>query len=88
MPTLDGKVPFTIPEGTQTESEFVIRGKGIPRVGDPNRRGNHRFFVTVETPTKLNKEQKELLRKLEDSLEAKESPKRNKFFKALKDLFD
>jgi molecular chaperone DnaJ len=86
VPTLDGKVAYTIPEGTQTGKEFVLREKGIPEVNNPRRRGNHRFTVVVETPTKLNKEQKELLRQLEESMD--ETPKRKKFFDVLKDLFD
>ena len=88
VPTLDGKTPFTIPEGTQTGKEFVLSGKGIPYVNNPRRRGNQRFFVVVETPTKLTKEQKELLRKLDDSLDGKTNPKRKKFFDTLKDFFD
>lgn len=88
VPTLDGKVKFEIPESTQTGKEFVLYGKGIPQVGNPRRRGDHRFVVTVETPTKLTKEQKELLRKLDDTLEVKSSPKRKKFFDTLKDFFD
>jgi len=88
VPTLDGKTAFTIPEGTQTGKEFVIPGKGIPQVGNSRRRGNHRFVVTVETPTKLSKEQKELLRKLEDSMDGKSTPKGKKFFETLKDFFD
>ena len=86
VPTLDGKVSFEIPEGTQTGSTFTLNGKGIPVVGNSRRRGDQRFTVVVETPTKLNKEQKELLRQLEGTLE--ETPKRKKFFDAIKDLFD
>ena len=86
VPTLDGKVSFDIPEGTQTGREFILRDKGIPEVNNPRRRGDQRFTVVVETPTKLTKEQKELLRQLDDSLEA--TPKRKKFFDTLKDFFD
>ncbi len=86
VPTLDGKVSYTIPEGTQTGKEFVLQDRGIPEVNNPRRRGKHRFTVVVETPTRLTKEQKELLRQLEDSLEP--TPKRKKFFDVLKDLFD
>ena len=86
VPTIDGKVEFEIPEGTQTGKEFVLRDKGIPEVGNPRRRGSHRFTVVVETPTRLTKEQKELLRQLEGTME--ETPKRKKFFDSLKDLFD
>ena len=86
VPTIDGKVDYEIPEGTQTGKEFVLRDKGIPEVGNPRRRGNHRFTVVVETPTKLTKEQKELLRQLDGTMT--ETPKMKKFFDRMKDLFD
>lgn len=86
VPTLDGKVAFDLPEGTQTGKEFVLPGRGIPEVGNSHRRGNHRFTVVVETPTRLTKEQKELLRQLDETLEA--TPKRKKFFDTLKDFFE
>ena len=88
VPTLDGKVEYEIPEGTQTGREFVLREKGIPEVNNPRRRGNHRFTVVVETPTKLTKEQKELLRQLDETLVHAETPKIKKFFENLKDFFD
>ena len=86
VPTLDGKVPFDLPEGTQTGTTFTLSGKGIPYVNNPRRRGDQRFTVVVETPTKLTKEQKDLLRQLDGTLE--ETPKRKKFFDTIKDLFD
>ncbi|MBQ7416104.1 MAG: molecular chaperone DnaJ [Oscillospiraceae bacterium] len=88
VPTLDGKVAYTIPEGTQTGSIFTLKEKGIPNVNNPRRRGDERFMVTVETPTKLTKEQKELLRQLDEGLDGKSSPKRKKFFDIVKDFFD
>ena len=88
IPTLDGKVKYEIPEGTQTGKEFVLAGKGIPRVNDPRRRGNHHFFVVVETPTKLTREQKELLRQLDGTMDNKSTPKMKKFFDTIKDIFD
>ena len=86
VPTLDGKVSFELPEGTQTGTMFTLREKGIPNVNNPRRRGDQRFTVVVETPTKLTKEQKDLLRQLDGTLE--ETPKRKKFFDSIKDLFD
>lgn len=86
VPTIDGKVKYEIPEGTQTGREFILRDKGIPEVGNSRRRGNHRFTVVVETPTRLTKEQKELLRQLDGTMEV--SPKRKKFIDNLKDFFD
>ena len=85
VPTLDGKVPYDLPEGTQTGAVFTLGGKGIP-MGSSGRRGNQRFTVVVETPTKLTKEQKELLRQLEGGIN--QTPKRKKFFETLKDFFD
>ena len=85
VPTLDGQVEFDLPEGTQTGTNFTLPGRGIP-VGGGRRRGDQRFTVVVETPTKLTREQKDLLRQLEESMEP--TPKRKKFFDSLKDLFD
>ena len=88
VPTLEGKETYEIPEGTQTGKQFVMGGKGIPYVNNPKRRGNLYFTVTVETPTKLSKEQKELLEKLDKTLDGKSTPKAKSFIDKLKDLFD
>ena len=86
VPTLEGTVTYDLPEGTQTGTTFTLAGKGIPEVNNNRRRGNQRFTVVVETPTRLTKEQKELLRQLDGSLE--ETPKRKKFFDSIRDIFD
>ena len=86
IPTLDGKVSYEIPEGTQTGTTFRLREKGIPYVNNRSRRGDQLVTVVVEIPTRLNREQKELLRQFEESLG--ETPKRKKFFDTIKDLFD
>ena len=88
VPTLDGKVSYTIPEGTQTGTVFTLNNKGIPQVGNPRRRGDQKITVVVETPTRLSREQKELLRQLEPTLDGKCSPKRKSFFENLKNFFD
>ncbi len=88
VPTLDGKVSYSIPEGTQTGTTFTLSGKGIPAVNNPRRRGDHKFTVVVETPTKLSREQKELLRQLDEGEDSKQNPKRKRFFESLKDFFD
>ncbi len=88
VPTIDGKVKYDIPEGTQTGKQFTLSGQGIPYVNNPKRRGDHRFTVVVETPTKLTKEQKELLLKLDATLDGKSSPQRKKFFDTIKDFFE
>ena len=62
VPTLDGKVKYTIPEGTQTGSVFRLKGKGIPYLNGSSR-GDQYVTVYIVTPKNLNAEQKELLRK-------------------------
>ncbi|MFA6669612.1 MAG: molecular chaperone DnaJ [Bacillota bacterium] len=65
VPTLDGKVKQTIPEGTQSGTVFRLRGKGIPRLNNRGR-GDQYVKVVVEVPRKLSAEQKELLRKFDE----------------------
>ena len=87
VPTLDGKVRYNIPEGTQTGTTFRLRGKGIPVVGYQNRRGDQYVTVTIETPKNLNKEQKDLLKKFADASGEETYAKRKSFFEKVKDNF-
>ncbi|NLC24936.1 MAG: molecular chaperone DnaJ [Oxalobacter sp.] len=64
VPTLDGKVSFNIPEGTQTGKIFRLRGKGIKGVRS-GQAGDLFCHVTLETPVKLTDKQKELLREFD-----------------------
>jgi molecular chaperone DnaJ len=67
VPTLNGKVKLKIPEGTQTGKMFRMRGKGVKPVrGGPQ--GDLICRVSVETPVKLNAEQRRLLEELDESL--------------------
>ena len=59
------KEMIDIPEGTQTDSVFKLKGKGMPIV-DSKTRGDLYLEVKVKTPTKLSKEQKEILKKLDE----------------------
>ena len=87
VPTLDGKVRYTIGEGTQTGTTFRLKGKGIPYVNGRSR-GDQYVTVVVETPTRLTREQKDLLRKFEEATSESAQPKRKKFFDKLRDAFD
>ena len=87
VPTLDGKVRYTIGEGTQTGTTFRLKGKGIPYVNGRSR-GDQYVTVVVETPTRLTREQKDLLRKFEEATSESAQPKRKKFFEKLRDAFD
>ena len=60
VPTLDGKVAMKIPDGTQSGKVYRLRGKGIPSLQGYGR-GDQLVIIRVETPTNLNKKQKELL---------------------------
>ena len=83
IPTIDGKVKYTIPEGTQTGTVFRLRGKGIP-VLNGHGRGDQYVTVTIETPRGLNKEQKEALKKFSETLGEGNYEKQRSFFKKFK----
>lgn len=87
VPTLDGKVRYNIPEGTQTGTTFRLRNKGIPVVGYQNRRGDQYVTVVVETPKNLSKEQKDILRKFAEADGEESYTKRKSFFEKVKDNF-
>ena len=61
VPTLDGKVKLTIPEGTQPGATFRLRGKGIPNLRGSGR-GDQFVTVNISVPKNLNSHQKEALR--------------------------
>ena len=61
VPLIDGKATLKIPAGTQPNSTFKLKGKGMNQLrGD---RGDQYVIVDVETPTNLTDEQRELLEK-------------------------
>ena len=86
VPTVDGKIRYNVPEGTQPGTVFRMRGKGIPYVNGRGR-GNHLVRVTLEVPKKLNFQQKEALKAFEKTLDERNYEKRRGFFDKLKDLF-
>lgn len=61
VPTLTGKAKLKIPTGTQTNTIFRMRGKGIPHTNGVGK-GSQMVKVIVKTPKKLNKKQKQLLK--------------------------
>lgn len=87
VPTLDGKVKYTIAEGTQTGTVFRLKGKGIPFIRNKNLRGDQYVRVKVEVPTKLNDKQKELLRQFEEMSGNEVHEQRKGFFDKLKEAF-
>ena len=87
VPTIDGKIKFTVPDGTQPDAVFRLRGKGIKHINSSSR-GDQYVTVVVEVPKKLSKEQKESLKSLENSLTVdKNYDKRKSFVDRLKKVF-
>ena len=90
VPTLNGKVAFTVPEGTQSGKTFRLKGKGIKGVRS-GFAGDLFCHVAVETPIKLTDKQKELLRDFEKSTTeggAKHSPQTKTWRDKVKDFFE
>ena len=87
VPTLDGKVKFTIHEGTQPGDEFKLKGKGIQRLNYSGK-GDQYVKILVEVPKELSKAQKEKLKEFESSLGEQNYKKKKNFMDKLKDFFD
>ncbi len=84
VPTVDGNIKLKIPAGTQTGTSFRMRNKGVPRIRSSGR-GDQYVKVTVVTPTKLNAEQKDLMRQLAELSGEKLTPADKSFFGKVKD---
>ena len=83
IPTIDGKVKYTLPEGTQSGTTFRLKGKGIPAINGRGR-GDQYVTVYIETPRNLNREQKEALKKFAETVGENNYEERKKFFKKFK----
>ena len=87
VPTLDGSVKYKIPEGTQTDTEFRIRGAGIQQLRSSGK-GDLVIHVRVEIPKRLTEKQRELLRQFDETTTGKEYDQRKGFFDKVKELFN
>ncbi|MCD7730875.1 MAG: molecular chaperone DnaJ [Oscillospiraceae bacterium] len=88
VPTIDGKVKYTIPEGTQNGATFRFKGKGVQKLNSRNSaRGDQFVHVNIEVPKGLTKEQKDLLREFDKSMSEENYNKRRSFFDKLKEAF-
>lgn len=87
VPTIDGgKVKVTVPEGTQSGHQFRLKGKGMSVLRSTSR-GDMYIHVSVETPVKLTKRQRELLKEF-DKEEGSHSPQTESFFSKVKDFWE
>ncbi|MBQ7319789.1 MAG: molecular chaperone DnaJ [Clostridia bacterium] len=84
IPTLEGSMKYTIPDGTQPDTTFTVRGKGIPVPRTQNRRGDLIFTVKVEIPRSLTEKQINAMRAFAESCGESNYTKRTGFFKRKK----
>ncbi len=85
VPTIDGKVAYDIPEGTQSETVFRLKNRGVPKLHGTSR-GDQYVKIIVETPRGLNREQKELLKKFGESVGTIKYTKKKNFFDSMKEF--
>jgi molecular chaperone DnaJ len=71
VPTLNGPVTLKVPAGTPNGKTFRVRGKGAPKKGG---HGDLLITVNVDVPGKLSREEKQLLKQLQEA--QKESPRK------------
>jgi molecular chaperone DnaJ len=89
VPTLDGgRVKVAVPEGTQSGRQFRMRTKGMPVLRGGGIAGDLFVEVAVETPVKLSKKQKELLRAFEKESEPGTQPESEGFFAKVKEFLN
>ncbi len=86
VPTIDGKVQYTMPEGTQTGTVFRLKNSGIQKVNGRGR-GDQYVKVNIEIPKNLTKEQKEILSRFDDTVGDDHYNEKKGFFSKMKDIF-
>ena len=87
VPTLDGKVKHSIPEGTQSGTKFRLKGKGVP-YSNGRGRGDQYLIVNVEVPRDLTGKQREILMKFAEETNDKNYNQQKKWSSKLKDYFN
>ena len=86
VPTLDGKVSYSVHEGTQQGDVFKLKGKGFPHINGRGR-GDQYVRMTIEIPKGLNSKQKDAVKALDSLLGDKNYTKQKSFRERLKKLF-
>ena len=84
--TLEGTEVIKVPEGTQSGKEFRIRGKGVPHLNERGK-GDLIVEVRVQTPSKLTREQKELMRQLGESMVVDNKPHSRGLLDKVREIF-
>jgi len=86
VPTLEEKVSYKIPAGTQPGTVFRLKGKGVKSVRS-SRKGDLYVRVTLEVPTKLNKKQRKAIEIMRDEVTGECYQKKASFIDSLKEFF-
>lgn len=86
--TLDGaKTRVKVPEGTQAGRQFRLKSKGMP-VLRSNQMGDLYIQISIETPQRLTKRQRELLEEFESLSSKENNPESSGFFSKMRHFFD
>ena len=64
VPTLTGKASLSIPAGTQPGQLIRLRGQGMPKLREPDQRGNLLVKVQVRLPRQLGERERQLFQEL------------------------
>lgn len=86
VPTLEGKVSYKVPAGTQPHTVFRLKNKGIKSVRS-NRKGDLYVRVILEVPTKLNGKQKKAIQNMAKEVKHDCYNKKSGFLDAMKEFF-
>lgn len=84
--TLEGLESIKVPEGTQSGREFKLRGKGVPHLNERGK-GDLIVEVRVETPSKMTRQQKELMRQLAETMTVENVPHSRGLMDKVKEMF-
>jgi len=84
--TLEGAATIKVPEGTQSGKAFKLKGKGVPHLNSHGK-GDLIVEIRVQTPGKLTKAQKELLRQLSETMVVENTPTSRGLFEKVKEMF-
>jgi molecular chaperone DnaJ len=83
VPTLEGEAELSIPAGTQPNTQFRLRGKGLPDVRGYHT-GDQLVRVQVEIPARISREQRELIEKFREYSTEQTYPLHRRFLDRLK----
>ena len=86
VPTLEEKVSYKVPAGTQPGTVFRLKGKGIKNLRS-NRKGDLYVKVSLEVPTKLNKKQKKAIADMGEAVTDDCYSKKSGFLDSIKEFF-